>query len=167
MTGRPGSTERPGSSASDDPFRDFTSRRGKAVATALAIVAVVLFTMIGAFIPDTGITQWRVADRIMLASIGYVLAAFFWRYATIKAVPSRTSLRVRNLFTTREVEWTQIVGLQFGGGMPWVQLELNDTDTVAVMAIQRADGPRADAEASRLAALVTGLGEAREPDPGG
>jgi len=45
--------------------------------------------------------------------------------------------------------------------MPWPTLELNDTDTLAVMAIQRSDGPRSLAEAARLNALIQGLGEAR------
>ena len=39
---------------------------------------------------------------------------------------------------------------------------MSDTDTVAVMGIQRADGPRSVAEASRLAALIQALGEASE-----
>jgi hypothetical protein len=53
------------------------------------------------------------------------------------------------------------VGIEFGQGMPWPTLELNDTDTLAVMAIQRSDGPRSLAEAARLNALIQGLGEAR------
>ena len=39
-------------------------------------------------------------------------------------------------------------------------LELDDTDTLAVMAIQRADGASAMGEAQRLAGLVRDLGEA-------
>ena len=42
----------------------------------------------------------------------------------------------------------------FGGGEPWVTLDLADGDTLAVMAIQRADGEDAVAEARRLATLV-------------
>ena len=51
--------------------------------------------------------------------------------------------------------------VQFGHGMPWPTLELNDADTLAVMAIQRSDGPRSIQESARLNALVKGLGEAR------
>jgi hypothetical protein len=42
----------------------------------------------------------------------------------------------------------------FGGGAPWVSVDLDDTDTVAVMAIQKADGAFGQAEAARLSALV-------------
>jgi hypothetical protein len=42
-----------------------------------------------------------------------------------------------------------------------VTLELDDTDEVAVMAIQRADGDHARAEARRLAAIVARHWDAR------
>ena len=47
--------------------------------------------------------------------------------------------------------------------MPWVTLDLADADTVAVMAIQKADGPSAQDEAQRLAQLVANFGEPTEP----
>ena len=93
------------------------------------------------------------------------IAFLAWRYASIRAVPSRAGLVVRNLVLTRTLEWPEVVGIQFGGGEPWVTLDLEDGDTVAVMAIQKADGPLAGREASRLAALVQAFGEAREPGP--
>jgi hypothetical protein len=46
-----------------------------------------------------------------------------------------------------------------------VTLELDDADTLAVMAVQKADGPWGRAEASRLAALVQALGpSAQSPE---
>lgn len=150
-------------SGDPDPFEVFRPRRGRYVANGLAVAAIVVFTFIGLFIPDNPTMQWGVGDRVFFGSIGWVLAAVFWRYSTIKAVPDREGLTVRNLFLTRRLPWAHIVGIQFGHGMPWPSLELSDTDQVAVMGIQRADGPRSVKEASRLAALIQALGEAREP----
>ena len=70
---------------------------------------------------------------------------------------------MRNLLTTRTVEWSQVVSVQFAGADPWVTLDLADTEALAVMAIQRADGARGRQDAARLAALVTALGEAGDP----
>ena len=70
---------------------------------------------------------------------------------------------MRNLVLTRTLTWPEVVGIQFGGGEPWVTLDLEDGDTVAVMAIQKADGAVAGREASRLAALIQAFGEASEP----
>ena len=79
------------------------------------------------------------------------------RYADVMAlddVRAATGLVIRNLIVTRTLEWSQIINVQFGGGAPWVSVDLDDTDTVAVMAIQRADGAAGQAEAARLSALV-------------
>jgi hypothetical protein len=57
--------------------------------------------------------------------------------------------------------------VQFGGGEPWVSLDLDDGDTLAVMAIQKADGEVSGREASRLAALVQAFGESPERDSAG
>jgi hypothetical protein len=81
-----------------------------------------------------------VLDRILLISCGAGVSAMLWRFASIRAVPSEQCLVVRNLVTTRTLEWAQIVGVLFGGGAPWVSVDLDDTDTVAVMAIQKSDG---------------------------
>ena len=145
-----------------DPFAPFVPHRGRGVAIGLAIVAPSLFTAIAVFMPWSSIHQFEVGDRVLFASIGWVLALIFVRYASIRAVPTREGMRVRNLFLTTTVTWPQVVGMQFGDGMPWPTLELNDTETLAVMAIQRSDGPRSVQEASRLNALVTALGEAQQ-----
>jgi hypothetical protein len=122
---------------------------------------LLLFGLIAVIMPEQD-GRWGVPDRIMLFGLGVVIAALAWRYASIIAVPSREGLRVRNLVLTRSLEWAEIVGIQFGGGEPWVSLDLLDGDTLAVMAIQKADGEVAGREASRLAALVQAFGESRE-----
>jgi hypothetical protein len=122
----------------------------------MAMLSMVTFTG-GAFaLPrvDPLYGGWGVLDRLMLFFCGLAVSGLLWRYASIRAVPSMQALTIRNLFTTRQLEWTQIVRVQFGGGAPWVSVDLDDTDTVAVMAIQKADGVFGRAEAARLSALV-------------
>ncbi len=147
---------------SDEALRPFRSRRGRLVATVMAVVSLVVFGAIAILLPmNAGLTTWQPVDRLLVAGIGVVIALACWRYATIRAVPSLDGLVVRNLVVTRTLTWAQVVDVEFGGGEPWVTLELDDTDTIAVMAIQRADGAAAMTEAQRLAGLVRDLGEAR------
>lgn len=141
-----------------DPFAVFRPRRGRAVAITAGVIAVVLFTTVGALMP---LANWHPPDRIFFAAIGWALAVLFWRYATIRAIPTRDGLTVRNLVLTRSLVWPQVVGISFEGD-PWVRLDLDDGDTLSVMAIQRADGDFGRAEAGRLAALVHALGTARD-----
>ena len=143
------------------PFRP---KRGRAVALGVVWSSLALFGAIAVLMPEQVDGRWGIGDRLMFFGLGVAIAFCAWRYASIVAIPSRSGLVVRNLMLTRNVEWAEIVGIQFGGGEPWVTLDLEDADTVAVMAIQKADGPVSGREASRLAALVQALGEAREPD---
>lgn len=129
----------------------------------MGVLALVVFGALALLLPpQDGLTEWQAGDRVLVAGVGVAIAALCWRYATIRALPSREELVVRNLFTTRRLTWPEVVRVQYGAGAPWVTLDLQDTDTLAVMAIQRADGDISAAEASRLAALVQALGEGRE-----
>ena len=146
---------------SDEALRPFRSRRGRLVATVMGVVSLVLFAIVAVLLPtNAGLTTWHPADRALVMGLGVLIALVCWRYATIRAVPTLDGLVVRNLVVTRTVSWSQVIDVEFGGGAPWVTLELDDTDTLAVMAIQRADGASAMAEAQRLAGLVRDLGEA-------
>jgi len=92
--------------------------------------------------------------ELFQAVVGIAVAWFCWREAAVVAVPDEGGLTVRNLVVHRRLEWAEIVDVRFGEGRPWVQLDLADGDTLAVMAIQRADGAAAQKEARRLATLV-------------
>jgi hypothetical protein len=122
----------------------------------MSALSVVIFTGVALSMPwvDPKLGGWGVLDRLFLAGCGVVLAAAMWRFASIRAVPSPRGLVVRNLITTRTLDWAQIIHVQFGGGAPWVSVDLDDTDTVAIMAIQKADGAFGRSEAGRLSALV-------------
>lgn len=147
-----------------EAWAPFRPKRGRAVALGVVWASLAVFGVIAVVMPTQVDGRWGLGDRLMFFGLGVVVALVAWRYASITAVPSRSGLVVRNLVLTRTLDWAEVVGIQFGGGEPWVSLDLEDGDTVAVMAIQKADGPVAGREASRLAALVQALGEAREPN---
>ncbi|KRF41512.1 PH domain-containing protein [Terrabacter sp. Soil810] len=164
MTQQPPSQPAPDPSADSAAWAPFRPKRGRAVALGVVWSSLAVFGAIAVVMPAQVDGRWGLGDRLMFFGLGVVIAFLAWRYASIAAVPSRAGLVVRNLVLTRTLEWPEVVGIQFGGGEPWVTLDLEDGDTVAVMAIQKADGPLAGREASRLAALVQAFGEAREPD---
>jgi MFS family permease len=140
-------------------FAPFRPRRGRAVAMASAVATVLLFAVVAVVLPGPAEGgNWRAGDRVFFAGVGVAMALLLWRFASIRAVPTRESLTIRNLFLTRTVSWREVVDVRFVEGDPWVTIELSDTDTVAVMAIQKADAGFGRAEAGRLAALVQALG---------
>jgi hypothetical protein len=134
------------------PALPFRPRRGRALPLTMAVVTLLVCAVVAAAMGGTGL--WRLGDQLALVGLGVALAAFLLRYASIRAVPDVEGLTVRNLVVTRRVRWGEIVEVRFPDGAPWVSIELDDTDELAVMAIQRADGALARAEAQRLARLV-------------
>lgn len=137
------------SPAPGDELRPFRPRLARAVSLAIALVVLVLTVLLVA-----ALTQVPVGDRTGIALVGLAVAWFCWREAAVTARPDEHGLTVRNLVLRRRLEWPEIVDVRFGEGRPWVQLDLADGDTLAVMAIQRADGAAAEREARRLATLV-------------
>lgn len=100
-----------------------------------------------------------VPGNSLLDSIGFTV--FFWglaalvtRFAMVSATPTDQGLAVRNVWSSKHVEWAQIVSVRAGRDLAWVKLDLTDGTVLPVMAIQQADGDRYDVEASRLAAWV-------------
>lgn len=138
----------------------FRPRRGRILPLVLGTVAVVVCTLVAIGMGASG--AWQVGDQLALAGLGLGLAAFLGRYASIRAVPDDAGITVRNLLLTRTVAWDEIIEVRFPDGAPWVTLELDDGDELAVMAIQRADGQLGREEALRLAGIVDRHWRARE-----
>ncbi len=142
--------------ADDRPFRPRAAR-----VVTLAIGALVL-VLTGALLLALPALGWL--DRAGFVVVALAIAWFCWREASVVARPDATGLFVRNLVLSRRLAWAQIVSVRFGEGRPWVQLDLDDGDTLAVMAIQRADGAFAQVEARRLATLVAAHTATNEDD---
>ena len=128
----------------------FRPTRGRVVSTSLGVAILVGSIALTIALPE----RFGVMDRFTCALIGVGVAAFMSRYATIHARPTAKGLWVRNLGPGELVPWEEITTLRFSEGMPWPRLDLADGMDMAVMAIQRSDGPRSVEEAQRLADLI-------------
>jgi hypothetical protein len=151
---------------SDRPGGDyapFVPRSGRRVALGFGVGSVVVFGVLALVLPGISGTGWGAADSLLLLGFGLMITAAMWRFAALRAVPSTTGLTVRNVLLTRTLSWSQIRRVRFAGGDPWVILDLDDGDELAVMAVQKADGERGRREAARLVALVQA---GQRPRPG-
>ena len=137
-----------------DPYAPFVPHRGRTVAIGFGVVSVLVFAVLALVVPTTGLRGWSTLDSVLLLTFGLLIGAAMWRFAALRAVPSPTGLVVRNVLLTRTVTWDEVSRVRFAGGDPWVVLDLADGEQLAVMAVQKSDGPLARSEGSRLAALV-------------
>jgi hypothetical protein len=137
-----------------DAYAVFRPRRGRQFAWGFAAAQMVVFVVLAIVLPISGFGGWGVSDSVMLVLLGLLVAWGLRRFADLRATPSPSGLVVRNLLVTTTVDWPDVVGVRFSGGDPWLYLDLGSGDDLAVMAIQKSDGPFARAEAGRLTALV-------------
>lgn len=129
-------------------------RRGRRVAIGIAVAETLVFSVPALLMPGSGPGAFHWGDRAGIIGLALLIAAFLYRFAQVRAVPREDGMSVHNLVRTTQLEWAQIVAVRFGGGNPWVLLDLDDGETLPVMAIQRADGAFGEAEARRLATLL-------------
>lgn len=138
----------------DRLHRPFRPRFARYVAWAVAVAFVAGVLFLAVVVPPKLSVTVPVLDRVGYVLLAAAGAALLLRHANVRALPDEEGLVVRNLVFTRRLAWPQIVSVRFGPDRPWVQLDLADGGTLAVMAVQRADGERAEREARRLATLV-------------
>lgn len=136
----------------DDLHAVFRPRRGRLVAWSVAGALCVVLTLVALLSSAQSGFRWY--DRAGIVAVGVLVALVLSRFARLRAVPGAAGVQVVNLVYSRRLEWAEVVAVRFGGGAPWVLLDLDDGDELAVMAIQRADGELGVAEARRLATLV-------------
>lgn len=132
---------------------EFRPRIARIVAWTL-FAAVWAGTAVLLALSFTTFVYYEWPDRIMTVVFVGAGSAIIYRQAIVMARADSKGLLVRNLVRTTRLEWEEIVNVNFSPGRPWASLDLADGDTLAVMAIQSADGERALADARRLAALV-------------
>lgn len=136
----------------------FRPRLVRAVGFAIGGL-VLLASLVAAVVVPAG---FSLVDRVGFAAFGIAVFVFCYREATVRVDAGPDRLRVRNLFSSRDLEWAEVIAVSFPEGDPWAHLDLADGDTLSTMAIQRADGQRGIRDARHLAALVRERGEAAD-----
>ncbi|MGC5616880.1 PH domain-containing protein [Georgenia sp. Z1491] len=101
-----------------------------------------------------GVEHWDLTDQLLTALLALIIVGVLERQARVAALPDEAGLTVRNFLSGRRVEWAEILGVEYGEHRPWANLDLADSSTLAVMAVQRSDGRRATVAAARLSTLV-------------
>ncbi|WP_299305251.1 PH domain-containing protein [uncultured Brachybacterium sp.] len=140
----------------EDRARIVLRPRAVRVAAYLS-AAIVMAGMIGGAVLITSF-QW--GGRLGLVAVGVLVVIFCHLEASVTVTARPEVLVVRNLMSTRTLEWAEVIGISFPMGDPWAHLDLADGSTLALQAIQRYDGDRAIAAAHLLLRLVQERGEA-------
>lgn len=125
---------------------------------ALALLVVMGAVAVGL---RTGIdaAYFGVGDQVAMFGLGVVMAGLTLLVGRPRAEADERGVRVRNIVTSYDVPWSQVLGIRFDDGAPWAVLDLPQDEEISLMAVQASDG-RAATEAlralRRLHAAATG-----------
>lgn len=109
-----------------------------AVGVVLAFVAVAV--ALGRTEGDAG---FRLPDQVAMVGLGVLMAGAVLLFTRARVVADDTGVRVRNGLGETALPWQVVAGVRFDDGEPWATLDLQDDDTVALLAVQANDGARA------------------------
>lgn len=136
-------------------------RRTRIACVAMAVFVVAGFAVIGALLKQsTAGTAFHTSDQISMVGLGILLAAGVAALGRPRVQADVEHIVVRNIVQTHTLRWQVVKAVRFPDGASWAHLELQDDETVALLAVQAVDKQRAVLAVQGLRAL---LAASREP----
>lgn len=109
-----------------------------------AALLVVVFTVVALSLRQGGGAEiFGLADQVAMVVLGLLVAAPVLAFTRARVEADATGVRVRNLLGERSLPWQLVRGVRLDDGSPWASLDLQDDDTIALLAVQANDGERA------------------------
>jgi hypothetical protein len=120
-------------------------RRLLLVCRLAGALLLVVFGVVAYLLPrgSAGGQQFGVADQLAFFGIGLLLAWAVLQFTRVRVVADERGVRVRNYVGEKHVPWQVVAGVRLDDGSPWASLDLQDDDTIALLAVQANDGARA------------------------
>lgn len=142
-------------------------RRIRLVCWTLA-AAVLVMSVIGATaihgVTDGGRGTFQRGDQTALIALAVLLALGILAFTRPRLSADARHVMVRNVVGSYDLPWAVVRAVRFERGSPWVALDLQDDDVVAVMAIQAVDKEYALERVRELRALFAAYQESVRSD---
>jgi len=145
-------------------------RRARVACWIAAVVVLATMTLLATGLhgpTGDGPGYFQRGDQLAMIGLGVVTAFAILLFARPRVEADATGIRVRNVIGSYELPWQVVRGISFGRGTPWVMLDLQDDESVAVMAIQATDKEYAVRAARGLRALLAQSRESGATEPSG
>lgn len=138
-------------------------RKIRRVVIPVAAVLVVVFVVAAVLLRNTPTgVYFRLSDQLSMAALGVLLASGALLLLRPRLRAGLDGIEVRNIVSTKNFGWDEVVGISFPDGASWARLELPDDEYTPVMAIQSSDGARAVQAMRSLRDLRRRVDEHRE-----
>lgn len=107
--------------------------------------------------------HYKLFDRVLMIGFGAVVAWVLHMLARCRVTADEAGVTVVNAFTTRRLEWPQILDVTMNVGDPWPTLDLSDGTSIGAMGVNGAEKALAARQLAELQSLLRARGET--PDP--
>lgn len=127
------------------------------MAFVLAPAIAAMFAALGTVLTGstgTGGGVFQPSDQIAMAALGLLLAAGILLFARPKVTADAQRIKIQNIIGGYDLPWEVVREIRFERDNPWLTLELQDDDVVAVLAVQATDKDHAVAGARALRGIL-------------
>lgn len=119
-------------------------RRLTWVCWGAAVLTTAVFGGVGVLLARTeGEMGFGLFDAVAMTLLGALLGGCALVFTRARVVAGADGVRVRNGLGEKGFPWEVVRAVRFDEGSSWASLELEDDDTVALLAVQANDGERA------------------------
>ncbi|TCO45768.1 PH (Pleckstrin Homology) domain-containing protein [Kribbella antiqua] len=136
------------------------------MAGGMGLSLVAIFGVIWFRLPDDARETFSWFQRLTLLAFFGAVLWILYRLATLRVTAYDDRLRVRNVFKSYTLPWTEVSALRFRPGDAWLQLFDADGNRLGILAVQTAEGARASRAAKELAAVAREHGAGPRQTPG-
>lgn len=125
------------------------------VCRVMAALLVVVFTVVAVSLrKGGGADVFGLADQVAMVLMGVLAAAAVLSLTRARVEADVAGIRYRNVLGERALPWQVVREVRLDEGSPWARLDLQDDDTVALLAVQANDKERAVRAVLALRALL-------------
>jgi hypothetical protein len=128
----------------------------RVVCSVAAVAVFGLFAFIGTALTTVGEGVFKPGDQYAMVGLGAMFAVGIMLIARPRVEADEAGVRVRNIISGYELPWSAVRKVSFDRGRPWLSLELENDDTVSVLAVQAVDKEHALRAVQTLRALHSG-----------
>jgi hypothetical protein len=124
------------------------------MAAGMGLSLIAVFGVIWLRLPDTARETFSWFQRLTLLAFFGAVLWILYRMTTLRVTAYADRLRVRNVFKSYTLPWSEVSALRFRPGDAWLQLFDADGNRLGILAVQAAEGTRASRAAKELAAVA-------------
>lgn len=132
-------------------FRPFGAR---IVSATCGCVLILLVGFLWLTLPPRVRAEFGTFQRLTLLAFFCAVIVLLYGIFRTKVTTSEQGISVINGYRRHELDWAQTVAISLNHDRPWALADLTDGSTVALMALQTADGARATRSARELSRTI-------------